>query len=160
MKTRFYAAMLLAALSVQLFTGCAAPAVLPATEPTPAVQTIPTEPTPLAPAPTVPPAAPTVPVTEPVPVPTDPPATEPTAPAPSRPASVYDNLISKEEATAIALKDAGFTADQVTRLRTEFDYDDGRPEYEVDFHQGGYEYDYEIHAETGKILSRDKDRDD
>lgn len=158
MKTRFYAAMLLAALSVQFLAGCAAPAVLPATEPAAAGQTIPAEPTPLAPVPTAPPVAPTVPVTEPVP--SDSPVTEATAPAPSRPASVYANLISKEEATAIALKDAGFTTDQVTRLRTEFDYDDGRPEYEVDFHQGGYEYDYEIHAETGKILSKDKDRED
>lgn len=155
MKTRFYAAMLLAALSIPLLTGCAAPSVLPAPEPTGTMQTIPTEPAAL---PTAPSITPTVPVTEPAP--SDSAVTEPTAPAPSRPASVYANLISKEEATAIALKDAGFTADQVTRLRTEFDYDDGRPEYEVDFHQGGYEYDYEIHAETGKILSKDQDRED
>ena len=129
MKIRFFAAVLLAALSAQLFTGCKAYAL--------------TQPQPTAPAPTV--------QTEP--------ATE-TIPAPSRPASVYSNLITKEQATAITLADAGFTADQVTRLRTEFDYDDGRPEYEVDFHQGGYEYDYEIHAETGAIISKDKDRED
>ena len=48
----------------------------------------------------------------------------------------------------------------MTRLRTEFDFDEGRPEYEVDFHHDGWEYDYEIHAETGKILSRDKDREE
>ena len=131
MKIRFFAAVLLAALSAQLFTGCKAYAL---TQPQPTAPTVWT-----------------VPATEP--------ATE-TIPAPSRPASVYSNLITKEQATAIALADAGFTADQVTHLRTEFDYDDGRPEYEVDFHQGGYEYDYEIHAETGAIISKDKDLED
>ena len=84
----------------------------------------------------------------------------PAAPAPSAPAPTEAARITKEEAIAIALADAGFTEDQVTKLRTEFDYDDGRPEYEVDFHQGGFEYDYEIDAATGAILSRDKDRED
>lgn len=69
-------------------------------------------------------------------------------------------LISKEEAVSIALEHAGFTADQVTGLRVEFDPDDGRREWDVEFYSGGYEYDYTIHAETGKILDVDKDRDD
>lgn len=69
-------------------------------------------------------------------------------------------LLTAEEAKTIALEDAGFTADQVTGLRAEFDREIGRPEWEVDFHQGGYEYDYTIHAETGKILEFDKDRED
>lgn len=88
-------------------------------------------------------------------------------PAPTEPAATETAVqtaaperLTEAEATDIALKDAGLTKDQVTRLRAEFDYDDGRPEYEVDFHHDGWEYDYEIHAETGKILSRDKDRED
>lgn len=160
MKNRFCAALLLAALSVTIFAGCAAPAQqqlevmeekidnrLDAAEDAienrldAAEEVIIDTLVPVAPAP----------ATEPAPT---------TAPAPTRPASADANLITKEEAIAIALKDAGFTEDQVTRLRTEFDYDDGRPEYEVDFHQGGFEYDYEINAETGTILSRDKDRED
>ena len=76
------------------------------------------------------------------------------------PAQAVKERLTKDEASAIALKHAGLTAADVTRLRTQFDYDDGRPEYDVDFHHDGYEYDYEIHAETGKILSIDKDRDD
>ncbi len=40
------------------------------------------------------------------------------------------------------------------------EYDDGVPEYEVDFHHGEWEYEYEIHAETGEILHSDKDQDD
>lgn len=144
MKIRFFAALLVAALSFAILSGCAAaPAPVPP-EPVPAA--IPESTVPLAPAPQSAVPAPTE--APEVPVPTEAPA----APAASR--------ITKEEAIDIALKDAGFTKDQVTRLRAEFDYDDGRPEYEVDFHQDRYEYDYEIHAESGKILSRDKDWDD
>ena len=68
--------------------------------------------------------------------------------------------LTKEAVTEIALQHAGLTAAEVTGLRVDFEYDDGIPEYEVDFCHGGYEYDYEIHAETGKILFYDKDRDD
>ena len=85
-----------------------------------------------------------------VPVTTEPPATE--APQSDR--------ISKEKAISIALADAGFSESQVSRLKAEFDYDDGRPEYEVEFRKDGWEYSYDIHAETGKILSKDKDWDD
>ena len=85
----------------------------------------------------------------------------PAAPAPqpaaTEPASAQ---LTKEEAIAIALKHAGLAKDQVSRLKAEFDYDDGVPEYDVDFHCDGMEYDYEIHGESGKILSWDKDRDD
>ena len=84
-----------------------------------------------------------------------PPATEAMAPQDSQP-----QRLTEEQAREIALKDAGLTMEQVTRLKVEFDYDDGRPEYEVDFHHNGWEYDYEIHAETGKILAQDKDRED
>lgn len=140
MKFRFPAALLLAALSILILSGCAAQAAAPT--PTQPVLTVIEEP-----------AVPLAPVAE-IPIPTAPAPTE--APA----ASTEPARITKEEAAAIALKDAGFTADQVTRLHVEFDWDDGRPEYDVDFRQGGYEYDYEIHAETGKILSRDKEWDD
>lgn len=65
--------------------------------------------------------------------------------------------LTKEEAQAIALQHAGFTADQVTRLRTEYEIDDGIPRFEVTFRQGRWEYDYEINADTGTILSFDRD---
>lgn len=65
--------------------------------------------------------------------------------------------LTKEQAQAIALEHAGFTADQVTYLRAEYEIDDRLPEYEVHFHQGGWEYDYEINAQTGEILSYDRD---
>ena len=67
--------------------------------------------------------------------------------------------LTEAEVRDIALKDAGLTKDQVSRLRVDFDDDDGVPEYDVEFWCDGWEYEYEIHAETGKIRSRDKDRD-
>lgn len=74
----------------------------------------------------------------------------PTATAPAA-------AITQEQAQQIALDHAGFTADQVKYLRTEYEIDDGIPQYEVDFHQGRWEYDYEINAETGAIMSYNKD---
>lgn len=85
------------------------------------------------------------------------PAATPAATGPSHPQPDY---ISKEEAKTVALTHAGVSAADVTRLTAEFDYDDGRPEYDVQFHYGGYEYSYEIHAETGRILSWDQELDD
>lgn len=67
------------------------------------------------------------------------------------------DIITVEEAKNIALTHAGFTAEQVSGLRVEFEYDDGIPEYSVDFREGYLEYEYEIHAKTGQILSFEKD---
>lgn len=82
---------------------------------------------------------------EPVPLPSQPNQTDPTA------------MLTKEEAEAIALEYAGFTPDQVSRLRTEYEIDDRIPQYDVQFHEGRWEYEFEIHAETGDILSFEKD---
>ena len=65
--------------------------------------------------------------------------------------------LTMEEAQNIALKHAGFTADQVTALHTEYEIEHGAPQYDVEFHHGAWEYDYEIHADTGEILSYSKD---
>lgn len=65
--------------------------------------------------------------------------------------------ITREQAQTIALEHAGFTADQVTGLWTEYEIDDGVARYEVKFRQGQWEYDYEINAGTGAILSYDRD---
>ena len=65
--------------------------------------------------------------------------------------------LTLEEAQNIALKHAGFAADQVTALHTEYEVDHGIPQYDVEFRHGYWEYDYEIHADTGEILSYSKD---
>lgn len=66
--------------------------------------------------------------------------------------------LTNQEAKAIAVKDAGLTLSQVSRLRAQYEIDDGIPQYDVEFSYNGFEYSYEIHAETGKILSFEKDR--
>ena len=89
----------------------------------------------------------------PEPAPVTPAKSEPSAPA----APALAATLTKEEAEAIALEYANFTADQVSYLRTEFEIDDRIPQYDVQFHEGFWEYEFEIHAETGAILSFDKD---
>ena len=66
--------------------------------------------------------------------------------------------ITQAEAMEIALAHAGVTADQAQYLHTEYEIDDRIPLYDVQFYADGMEYEYEIHAETGEILSFDRDR--
>ena len=66
-------------------------------------------------------------------------------------------LIGKDKAKSIALKHAGFSADEVSGLKVEYEKDDGIPVYEVEFCKDYLEYTYEIHGETGEILSREID---
>lgn len=67
--------------------------------------------------------------------------------------------IGEAKAKEIALKHAGLSSSQVTFVKVQLDYDDGRSEYEVEFYNSASrtEYDYEIDALTGKILSVDYD---
>lgn len=66
-------------------------------------------------------------------------------------------IITEAEAKAIALAHAGVSESQVTFVKIKFDYDDGIPEYEVEFYIGNMEYDYEIHGNTGAILEFDRE---
>lgn len=70
------------------------------------------------------------------------------------------NYKTKEDAKKIALDHAGVTESDVSGMKVEFDREDGVPSYEIEFHHGGYEYDYDIDAETGKILKSEKDKND
>lgn len=66
------------------------------------------------------------------------------------------HAFSMEQAQSIALKHAGLSEDQVTALHTEYEVEHGIPQYDVEFHHENWEYDYEIHADTGEILSSEK----
>ncbi|MDY3926569.1 MAG: stalk domain-containing protein [Anaerotignum sp.] len=68
--------------------------------------------------------------------------------------------ITVEQAKDIALKDAGLTEGQVSKLKVKKDHDDGVVKYKVEFEKDNTEYEYEINAETGKILKSEKDIDD
>ena len=69
----------------------------------------------------------------------------------------YPTRLTPEEAQEIVLDHAGVTAEEVKRLRIGFEYDDLVPQYEVRFRKGFVEYEYEVHGDTGEILSVDVD---
>ena len=65
--------------------------------------------------------------------------------------------IGKDRAAEIALADADLTEADVSRLRVTKDRDDGQTIYEVKFTNETTEYEYEILASNGDILSADYD---
>ncbi|MCD7733884.1 MAG: PepSY domain-containing protein, partial [Clostridiales bacterium] len=69
-------------------------------------------------------------------------------------------LIGEEAAKEAALTDAGLTESNVTGLRVQLDVDDGVTIYEVEFCQGGNEYDYDVNATTGAIITKSVEPDD
>ena len=79
------------------------------------------------------------------------------APETNPAASEPSGKLTREQAEKIALDYLGLTADQVTRMHSEYEIDDGVPRFDVAFCQGDWEYEFEIHAENGRILSYDKD---
>lgn len=66
-------------------------------------------------------------------------------------------VIGVQAAEEAAFKDAGVKKADVTNLRTNLELDEGRYIYDVEFFVGNVEYEYEILAEDGKILEKDKE---
>lgn len=64
-----------------------------------------------------------------------------------------DNYISTDEAKNIALKDAGFKANEVNSLKCELDDNNGKIYYEVEFEKGIYEYEYKLDPVSGSIIN-------
>lgn len=69
--------------------------------------------------------------------------------------SAVEGEISESRAKEIALTDAGITEADVLAILVKRDFDDGRIVYDVDFYSQNQEFDYEIDAVTGAIISRD-----
>ena len=63
-----------------------------------------------------------------------------------------NGYIGLDAAKQAALKHAGVSASDATFVEAEYDYDDGKMVYEVEFHVSGTEYDYEIDAQTGAVV--------
>ncbi len=74
-------------------------------------------------------------------------------------ANAGSEQITEEQAKQLALQHAGVTEKDARRLQIEFDYDDGRGEYEVEWYVGRTEYSCDVDAVTGAILSYDKELD-
>ena len=70
------------------------------------------------------------------------------------------NLISEEKAKEIALDHAGYEESEVRFVKAELDRDDLIVHYDVEFVAGDFEYEYEINAESGKVIASDKEFND
>ena len=64
--------------------------------------------------------------------------------------------ITVSKAKSIALKDAGLSESQIHDYEIELDNDNGVLHYDISFEKNGEDYDYEINAKTGKIISVEK----
>ena len=71
--------------------------------------------------------------------------------------SAASGEITEEEAKAIAFQNAQVAPEAVTAIRVKKDIDDGISVYDVEFYVQNKEYDYEIQAADGAILSVDYD---
>ena len=69
--------------------------------------------------------------------------------------SAASGEITEEEAKAIAFQNAQVAPEAVTAIRVKKDIDDGISVYDVEFYVQNKEYDYEIQAADGAILSVD-----
>lgn len=67
--------------------------------------------------------------------------------------------ITEDKATQIALEYAGISETEAQYLTVEFDYDDGRAEYQVEWYVGRMEYSCDVDASTGDVLSFEKEYD-
>ncbi len=75
----------------------------------------------------------------------------------SAPESAEPSDIGLEKAKSIALSQvSGASSSNITKAYK--DYDDGRAEYDIEIRYNGYEYEFEISASSGNILSKDVDR--
>ena len=68
--------------------------------------------------------------------------------------------ITKAQAKEIALKHAKVKASAISKYEIELDYDNGKAIYEIEFKVGKKEYEYEIDATSGKIISHDVSHDE
>lgn len=71
--------------------------------------------------------------------------------------SAGQGQITLEEAKSIALRYAGFSANQVTFTKTELDYENGFRVYEIEFYSGSDKYEYEVDAASGNIVKSKKE---
>lgn len=67
--------------------------------------------------------------------------------------------ITADQAKAAAFAHAGVSEGDVTKLKVDFDQGGGKAEYDIEFEVGHMEYEYEIDALTGGVISFEADQD-
>lgn len=70
------------------------------------------------------------------------------------------NYIGINKAKSIAVDHAGLTISSVTFSKAKLDTDDGKTLYEIEFVKDGMEYEYEVDANSGRILEYDREKVD
>ena len=71
-----------------------------------------------------------------------------------------EDVIGEEAALKTAIKEAGVKASEVANSYVELESDNGIAKYEVEFYTGDTEYNFEIDARSGNILSYEKENAD
>ena len=77
---------------------------------------------------------------------------------PAAPTQAASSGISVDKAKQIALSHAGVSGASFTKVK--LDTDDGVRVYEIEFKVGNVEYEYEINASSGAIISSSSEVDD
>ena len=72
---------------------------------------------------------------------------------------VSGELLTREEAIAAALNQAGLSKSDVWDLDAELDREWGKSVWEVDFDSGTQEYSFVLDAKTGELLHQKTERD-
>lgn len=150
MKKRYASLALCTALAALVMTGCSANAASSAVSPVANPSTSAADET--ASATATPEATAVAPVAAP--------ATQTTAGIAGS-ADPNSGYITEDQAKAAALEHAGLAESDLQWVNVRLEYEDGRAEYDVEFVRstdtGVEEYDYELDATTGEILSYDYD---
>ncbi len=73
------------------------------------------------------------------------------------PATGQELNISRDKAKTIALAHAGLAETDISRYKSELDRERKTIVYEIEFDAGKYEYDYEIDANSGKVIKAQKE---
>ena len=76
-------------------------------------------------------------------------------PTPGQPNAGQQGLLDLETVKALALADAGVKAADAVFTESELEWEDGVQVYDLEFLTSEAEYDYEINAVTGAIISKD-----
>ena len=71
-----------------------------------------------------------------------------------------DTKLTADEALDVALREAGLGKNEIRELENNLDRENGILVYDIEFKSGNTEYSYDINAQTGEIIDREKDLND
>lgn len=83
-----------------------------------------------------------------------------TKPTETKPATTTKKKIGVSAAKKAAFKHANVKSSDAWDVEVDLDTENGKLVYEVSFDAGGFDYDYDIDAYTGKVIRSEKEKDD